>query len=390
MSYRETKNLIESLRALGYSRLLPMDSFKKPNFPLLAEILEFLMTRIEPELNLPPDLNNEHDRVYFVKMIAETMMLKANLKLSTKRLYGADAYAIREVLKLVQLLQGTLKEEPAGNGDQKNEGDEDENVYDSYAVSSKFSELRRARQLASDLTSEGASLFDLLGKEVELKKVRNDALSRYLEISQVERCIGQVMTTVRSDIEKTRALIANVHEDETNLEQKIEKRKQELERSQNRLQTLRAVRPAYMDEYEVLEDELKEVYQEYVRKYRCLAYLEQQLEELERLETQEKAEREERVKKMVGEMREMGVEGTNDGDEGMNGTGKLRTRRDVTRRQRVFGSMTAPDKDSDSDLELDEDEDGSDNSSDDVDLAAFGAVKAPNVKSVNVDSDNDF
>lgn len=47
---------------------------------------------------------------------------------------------------------------------------------------------------------------------------------------------------------------------------------------------------------------------------------------------------------MVGEMREMGVEGTNDGDEGMNGTGKLRTRRDVTRRQRVFGSMTAPDK----------------------------------------------
>ncbi|XP_022665034.1 clusterin-associated protein 1 homolog isoform X4 [Varroa destructor] len=336
-------DLIESLRALGYSRLLPMDSFKKPNFPLLAEILEFLMTRIEPELNLPPDLNNEHDRVYFVKMIAETMMLKANLKLSTKRLYGADAYAIREVLKLVQLLQGTLKEEPAGNGDQKNEGDEDENVYDSYAVSSK-----------------------------------------------VERCIGQVMTTVRSDIEKTRALIANVHEDETNLEQKIEKRKQELERSQNRLQTLRAVRPAYMDEYEVLEDELKEVYQEYVRKYRCLAYLEQQLEELERLETQEKAEREERVKKMVGEMREMGVEGTNDGDEGMNGTGKLRTRRDVTRRQRVFGSMTAPDKDSDSDLELDEDEDGSDNSSDDVDLAAFGAVKAPNVKSVNVDSDNDF
>lgn len=49
----------------------------------------------------------------------------------------------------------------------------------------QFSELRRARQLASDLTSEGASLFDLLGKEVELKKIRNDALSRYLEISQV-------------------------------------------------------------------------------------------------------------------------------------------------------------------------------------------------------------
>lgn len=49
-------------------------------------------------------------------------------------------------------------------------------------------------------------------------------------------------------------------------------------------------------------------------------------------------------------------------------------------------------QDSDSDLELGEDE-GSENSSDDVDLAAFGAVKAPNAKrqdSINVDSDNDF
>ena len=46
-----------------------------------------------------------------------------------------------------------------------------------------------------------------------------------------------------------------------------------------------------MDEYEILEDELKEVYQEYIRKYRCLAYLEQQLEELERQESEERAVR---------------------------------------------------------------------------------------------------
>lgn len=46
-----------------------------------------------------------------------------------------------------------------------------------------------------------------------------------------------------------------------------------------------------MDEYEMLEDELKEVYQEYIRKFRCLAYVEQQLEEMERLENEEKAVR---------------------------------------------------------------------------------------------------
>ena len=67
-------DLVESLRALGYSRLVPMDSFRKPNFPLIADILEFLMTRIDPELNLPTDVDQEQDRIYFVKIIAETMV----------------------------------------------------------------------------------------------------------------------------------------------------------------------------------------------------------------------------------------------------------------------------------------------------------------------------
>ena len=40
----------------------------------MADILEFLMTRIDPELNLPPDVDQEQDRIYFVKIIAETMV----------------------------------------------------------------------------------------------------------------------------------------------------------------------------------------------------------------------------------------------------------------------------------------------------------------------------
>lgn len=132
-----------------------------------------------------------------------------------------------------------------------------------------------------------------------------------------------------------------------------------------------------MDEYEMLEDELKEVYQEYIRKFRCLAYVEQQLEEMERLENEEKAvciqlkknnnklevkmfsptlydfphlhmwqEREEKIKKMVAKIRQAEIEQV-EGEEEVEGPsagGKIRTRRDPTGRQRVFGSMTAPDK----------------------------------------------
>lgn len=51
-------------------------------------------------------------------------------------------------------------------------------------------------------------------------------------------------------------MLDNVASDEANLEAKIEKKKSELDRNQKRLATLQTVRPAYMDEYEKLEEEL--------------------------------------------------------------------------------------------------------------------------------------
>lgn len=54
-------------------------------------------------------------------------------------------------------------------------------------------------------------------------------------------------------------MLDNVASDEANLEAKIEKRKSELDRNQKRLATLQTVRPAYMDEYEKLEEELASV-----------------------------------------------------------------------------------------------------------------------------------
>lgn len=60
----------------------------------------------------------------------------------------------------------------------------------------------------------------------------------------------------QNDIKKTVNMLDNVASDEANLEAKIEKKRSELERNQKRLATLQTVRPAYMDEYEKLEEEL--------------------------------------------------------------------------------------------------------------------------------------
>ena len=46
-----------------------------------------------------------------------------------------------------------------------------------------------------------------------------------------------------------------------------------------------------MDEYEKLEADLKKCYEEYMVRFRCLAFLEQQVEEFERAEQERMEER---------------------------------------------------------------------------------------------------
>lgn len=74
------------------------------------------------------------------------------------------------------------------------------------------------------------------------------------------------------------------------MDTRIERRKTELERNKKRLQTLRKVRPAFMEEFEKLEVELKSLYEDYLQKFRYLAYLEHLYEDAAKVE-QERFER---------------------------------------------------------------------------------------------------
>lgn len=58
-------------------------------------------------------------------------------------------------------------------------------------------------------------------------------------------------------VEKT---LEALGKDKRSLESKVEKRKLELERGEKRLASLQSVRPAYMDEYEVLQSNLQKLF----------------------------------------------------------------------------------------------------------------------------------
>lgn len=52
------------------------------------------------------------------------------------------------------------------------------------------------------------------------------------------------------------------------LDGKLEKRRAELDRADKRLSSLAVVRPAYMDEYEVLQAELQQLFGVYLERFR--------------------------------------------------------------------------------------------------------------------------
>ncbi|RLV89523.1 hypothetical protein DV515_00014845 [Chloebia gouldiae] len=226
------------MRALGYPRLISMENFHTPNFMLVSEVLLWLVKRYEPQSDIPGDVETEQDRVFFIKAVAQFMATKAHIKLNTKKLYQADGHAVKELLKVTSVLYGAMNTQ----GGERAQLPEEDSAKFKFDLGSKIADLKAARQLASEITSKGAVLYDLLGKEVELREARTESIGRPLEINEAEKVMKIAINSVLEEVQKTKDMLNNVALDEANLEAKIEKRKLELERSQKRLQTLQSVR----------------------------------------------------------------------------------------------------------------------------------------------------
>lgn len=104
MSYRECRSLCEMLRALNYTRIVSLENFAKPNFELIADILYWLAQKYDPQSDISDDINEEKDRVEFMRTIVNLFAVKARIKLNPKKLYQADTEAVTEILKIASLL----------------------------------------------------------------------------------------------------------------------------------------------------------------------------------------------------------------------------------------------------------------------------------------------
>ena len=81
-----------------------------------------------------------------------------------------------------------------------------------------------------------------MSREVHFRQMRNEAISRQLDVEWVEKCISDACDAVRNEVAERESALANLKSDENTLNGKIEKKRSELERNQKRLTTLQVPR----------------------------------------------------------------------------------------------------------------------------------------------------
>ena len=126
---------------------------------------------------------------------------KARITLNPKKIYEASGYAVKELLKIATMMYKAMQS--SENAYEDEEMGIQANQMMDVNMNSKVSTLKAAKQLASEITESGAKLFDLLGKERELKQSRDkalaflDSISRNLDTNSeqvyIEKCIEKII-----------------------------------------------------------------------------------------------------------------------------------------------------------------------------------------------------
>jgi clusterin-associated protein 1 len=361
----------ECMRSLGYPRVISMENFRSPNFELVADCLEFLVTRYDETAVVDGDISTEKDRVHFLKNVNRAFSQKvtsisqsthsaslftarygvrniyyrtqstgncyadplrrtpfqsrntrydrltlscysqkARIKLNLKRLYSADGAAVKELLKIAEVLRKAVEAAADGENDiQDGDGAKDDETATNDDANNTFDKLfdvKAIRKLAGDVTNAGAKTFDCLRHENDSgsRVARVNAVQGTVEIGEIEKAVQSSILGVKENQQRLERGLVDLAKDTNTLRLVLEKRKDELDRSTKRLGTLQAARPAHQDEFDTLQNAMPTLYAEYLERHANLAYLETALDERRGRAAVAAAAREDALRKMRGRLRE--------------------------------------------------------------------------------------
>lgn len=98
------------------------------------------------------------------------------------------------------------------------------------------------RHLASEILKKGASIHQILDQELRTKNQRQQVLQRNYELGQVETALQAEMKRMDQRVAQKQEAIDSIASTEASLDQKLEKKVQELQRLRKRLDTMKNIR----------------------------------------------------------------------------------------------------------------------------------------------------
>ncbi|XP_030080041.1 clusterin-associated protein 1-like [Drosophila hydei] len=281
MSFKDVHDLSEHLKLLGFPRLFPLQALATQhgslaNFHIVAELLQWLARLLEPGALLAGSVQTEEQRVLLIRAASEFFLTKSGIRLNPRKLYAAAAVSATELQKITRLLIT-----PAQTEEESEDQDEDRQQYYSLNqvdIGDKMDELRRARELSSNLTQGGAGLYDLLSKELGNKKVHIAQTPQPMELISVERTMKNAIQVSQLKLQSSRAHLENARIELNAFTSKLLRKRAELDRTKQRLEALQKIRPAHMAEFEECEKELQQLFQRYFLRFHIREALRNQLE----------------------------------------------------------------------------------------------------------------
>jgi clusterin-associated protein 1 len=291
MTFRERKQFAEIMRTLGYPKPVGIDSFDSPNFGIMADLLQWLTTLYDPDIVVMPDLSSERGRVDFIRSIVQQMAMRSGVRMNPRKLYASDVFAVRELLKLAApIYRGILACQS------------DRNAANTQKGQLQAPSVQKISQLSASVPKHSVEIYDQLDKELMIRQSRTQILSSMPPLDAVEKNVIAAVDSTSTRLDTLTKELERLTHDEETLKSKIAQRKHELDRQSKRLMSVQTIRPAFMDEYEVLEQDLQELFKTHFQHYRNVDYLEYEIQQQEAKRKKQTAENEkdlEKVRKKV-------------------------------------------------------------------------------------------
>lgn len=109
------------------------------------------------------------------------------------------------------------------------------------------------------------------------QETRNLQASRPLELANVEKYLKNSIFSMNQKLNSSKSTLESSKTEKNAVSAKLDRKTADLERSKQRLDALQKIRPAFLEEFERLEGELKGLFEQYFIRVRCLDALRVQI-----------------------------------------------------------------------------------------------------------------